>query len=78
MSTHKIPVSICLGDFYLVGKLNVEDFSVTETKRGYNISFEIDKNDIKRIDDEELVVTRNESMSNVIQINFETGEKKWI
>jgi hypothetical protein len=73
-----MPISLCLGDFYLVGKLNIEDFFISETKRGYHISFEIDKNNIKRIDDDKLEITRTESVSNVIQINFETGEKKWI
>jgi hypothetical protein len=34
--------------------------------------------DIKLLDDPDLTNTESEAKSNVLQINFNTGEKKWI
>jgi hypothetical protein len=76
---HKLSMSFCVGDFYLVGKIDIDNLMITkDDKEGYSITFAIDHNDIKRIDDPELKNTEMEAKSNVIQIDFNTGEKKWV
>jgi hypothetical protein len=78
MGTHKLSLSFCVGDFYLVGKVDIEQINIAQSEEGYQISFSIDKNDIKRLDDPEFTNTTDETKSNVLQINFNTGEKKWV
>jgi hypothetical protein len=78
MGTHKLALSFCVGDFYLVGKVDIEQINIAQNKEGYQISFSIDKSDIKRLDDPEFTHTTDEAKSNVLQINFKTGEKKWV
>jgi hypothetical protein len=78
MGTHKLSLSFCVGDFYLIGKVDIEQINIAQNEDGYEISFSIDKNDIKRVDDPEFTHTTDEAKSNVLQINFKTGEKKWV
>jgi hypothetical protein len=78
MGTRKLSMSFCVGDFYLVGKLNIENINIEKKGKDYNISFTIPEEDIKRIDDPEFSNTQAEAKSNIIQIDFTTGEKKWI
>jgi hypothetical protein len=76
----KLTSSFCIGDFYLIGKIDINKLNIEKDESGYNISFSIAHEDIKRIDDPTLKNTKNEvkSNSNVLQIDFKTGEKKWI
>jgi hypothetical protein len=78
MGTHKLSVSLCAGDFYLVGKVDIENINIKKNGKEYNISLSISEKDIKRLDDPELNNTQAEAKSNIIQIDFITGEKKWI
>jgi hypothetical protein len=78
MGSHKLSLSFCVGDFYLVGKADVENVNIEKKGREYDISFTMCSEDIKRLDDPELTNTKSEAKSNVLQIDFTTGEKKWI
>jgi hypothetical protein len=78
MGTHKLSLSICVGDFYLVGKIDIENINIERKYAGFEMSFIVNDEDIKRVDDPEFCNTEAEARSNVIQIDFATGEKKWI
>jgi hypothetical protein len=78
MNKKKLPISICVGDFYLVGKIDISDIEVSKVRGGYTVKVFVNGADIKRLDDKDLMITKKEVNSNVIQINFETGEKKWV
>jgi hypothetical protein len=76
---HKMALSFCVGDFYLIGKVDIDNLNIDKNQDGsWNINFTMCENDIKRIDDPGLENTKAEAKSNVLQINFQTGEKKWI
>jgi hypothetical protein len=75
---HKLSTSFCIGDFYLVGKLDIDNLNIERSDKGYTVAFTMEHEDIKRIDDPELQNTRIEAKSNILQIDFVTGEKKWI
>jgi hypothetical protein len=78
MGTHKLPISICVGDFYLIGKIGIEDIVIEQGNKEFNISLKIHDEDIKKIEDPEFANSTAEAKSNVLQIDFCTGEKKWI
>jgi hypothetical protein len=78
MGNQKLSLSFCVGDFYLIGKVDIENIAIKKKKNRYDISFSMDGEDIKRIDDPEFANTASEAKSNVLQINFLTGEKQWI
>jgi hypothetical protein len=78
MNSHKLPLSICAGDFYLIGKVGIENLDIKKDNKAYKISFSIGEDDIIRLDDPELKNTAREAKSNVLQIDFNTGEKKWV
>jgi hypothetical protein len=78
MKGHKMPLSFCVGEFYLVGNIDIDCLKIEKGGKEYNISFKIQERDIKRIDDEKLKETSHQASSNIIQINFETGERKWV
>lgn len=78
MGSHKLSLSFCVGDFYVVGKVDVENINIEKKDKLYNISFTMREEDIKRIDDPEFTNTEAEARSNTLQIDFTTGEKKWI
>jgi hypothetical protein len=79
METQKLPLSFCIGDFYLVGNLDIEKLNIKRVYKGYHIEFDIDDSDVKRLEDTNLKNTKVQAKkTNIIQINFETGEKKWI
>lgn len=71
-------LSFCIGDFYLVGKADLDNLNIEKKDSVYHISFTMSEEDIKRIDDPELKNTECEAKSNVLQIDFNTGEKKWV
>jgi hypothetical protein len=78
MGSHKLPLSVCVGEFYLVSKIDIENINIENKDKAFELSFIVNKEDIIRLDDPEFTNTSQEAKSNVIQIDFETGEKKWI
>jgi hypothetical protein len=78
MGELELPVTICVGEFYLLGEININDLAVIKKKDGYSIEVFIKEKCVKRIDDIDLRMTKQMTHSNVLQINFKTGEKKWV
>jgi hypothetical protein len=78
MDNRKLALSFCIGEFYLIGKVSPDNLQIGKVNNEYAISFVIPEEDVKRIDDIDLENTRVGSKSNVLQIDFNTGERKWI
>jgi hypothetical protein len=78
MGEIELPITICVGEFYLLGEINLNNLTVIKKKEGYSIEVFIKENGVKRIDDIDLRMTKQMTHSNVLQINFKTGEKKWV
>jgi hypothetical protein len=78
MGSHKLSLSVCVGDFYLVSKIDIENINIDHKDKSFELSFTVNEEDIIKIDDPEFANTTQEAKSNILQIDFKTGEKKWI
>lgn len=78
MVTHKLSLSFCVGDFYLLGKIDTKNITIEKKGTEYIIAYKMNEEDIRRFDDPKLINTLVEAKSNVIQVDFTTGEKNWI
>jgi hypothetical protein len=67
-----------VGDFYLLGKIDTKNITIEKKGTEYIIAYKMNEEDIRRFDDPKLINTLVEAKSNVIQVDFTTGEKNWI
>jgi hypothetical protein len=78
----KVPISICADDFYLVAKISNNDFHYCHIERNkkktLHIEFDVYEDEIIRFDEKDIMKQDNLQKTNIIQVNFKTGERKYL
>jgi hypothetical protein len=76
----KIPFTFCAGEFYIVGKIDVDTLNcrdeLVKNKKRYHIEIEIEEEDIIRFDNIKPDIPKDDNA--IIKVNFATGEREYI